>query len=164
MGCALDEDEQNIILNAANLITLARTAVEIDYRGDVIDAHAPEMPTRLAKQLTQIFRGAVVIGLNRTQALALVLRCARDSMPQLRLEVLREVARQPDVPVIQIRRRLQKPRTTIDRTLQALHILGLLTCRETEAERGGKAVQIRHYSLAEDIDLADLDALPCPEM
>jgi hypothetical protein len=57
------------------------------------------MPTRLAKQLTQIFRGAVAIGLNRTQALALVLRCARDSMPQLRLEVLREVARQPDVSV-----------------------------------------------------------------
>ena len=42
---------------AADLVTLARTGVEYDYRGDVIDAHAPEMPTRFAKQLTQIVRG-----------------------------------------------------------------------------------------------------------
>ena len=39
-----------------------RTGVELDYRGDVVDAHDPEMPTRLAKQLTQIMRGAVAIG------------------------------------------------------------------------------------------------------
>ena len=46
------------LLAAANLVTLARTGVESDYRGDVIDAHAPEMPTRFAKQLTQIVRGS----------------------------------------------------------------------------------------------------------
>jgi hypothetical protein len=33
---------ENIIVHAANLVTLARTGVEIDYRGDVVDAHAPE--------------------------------------------------------------------------------------------------------------------------
>jgi hypothetical protein len=149
-------DEENAILSAADLVTLARTGVELDYRGDVIDAHAPEMPTRLAKQLTQIMRGALVIGMSRAKALRLVLRCARDSMPQLRLLVLSDVAKNPNAPVIDIRRRLQTPRVTIDRTLQALHILGLLTCRETEVERAGKAVQVRHYSVADGIALSAL--------
>ena len=51
------------LVNAADIVTLARTAVERDYQGDVIDAHAPEMPTRFAKQLAQMIRGAVAIGM-----------------------------------------------------------------------------------------------------
>jgi hypothetical protein len=52
------QEEQRILL-AADVVTLARTGVELDFRGDVIDAHAPEMPTRFAKQLTQIMRGGL---------------------------------------------------------------------------------------------------------
>lgn len=150
---ALTEDDENLIVEAANVTTLARTGVEIDYRGDVIDAHAPEMPTRFAKQLTQIMRGAIGIGMTQPDALQLVLRCARDSMPQIRLAVLRDIADNPDSRVIDVRRRVQKPRATTDRTLQALHILGLLTVEEEEAERGGKQIQIRRYSLAHGVNL-----------
>src|SRR5262245_48757829 len=88
----LTEAERDAILNAADLVTLARTAVDTDYRGDVIDAHAPEMPTRFARQLTQLFRGAVVIGLDRTDAIRLVIRCARASMPPLRLAIIDDLA------------------------------------------------------------------------
>ena len=157
----ISEDDEDIILRAADLVSLARTGVEVDYRGDVIDAHAPEMPTRLAKQLTQVMRGGLAIGMGRNKALRLAIRCARDSMPQLRLTLLQDVAKNPDSAVINIRRRLQKPRTTTDRTLQSLHILGLLTCRETEVERGGKAVQVRHYTLAEGIVM---DAISIPDL
>jgi hypothetical protein len=139
------------------VVTLARTGVEIDYRGDVIDSHAPEMPTRFAKQLTMLMRGGIAIGMPRIDALALILRCARDSIPQLRLAVLRDVANNPDSRVIDIRRRLQKPRTTVDRTLQALHCLGLLICREEEEERGKQKVLVRFYSLAGHINLGDLE-------
>ena len=40
--CAVDltDREANCILQAADIVTLARTGVEIDYRGDIIDAHA----------------------------------------------------------------------------------------------------------------------------
>jgi hypothetical protein len=48
----------------ADLVALARTAVETDYRGDPIEAHAPEVPTRLVKQLGQLMRGATAIGLS----------------------------------------------------------------------------------------------------
>ncbi len=42
-------EAMDIMLNAANLVTLARTAVERDHRGDVVYAHASEMPTRFAR-------------------------------------------------------------------------------------------------------------------
>ena len=76
-------------------MTLARTSVDYDYRGDVIDAHAPEMPTRFAKQLVQIVRGAVAIGMDRADALRLAIRCARDSMPPLRLAIIDDLAAAP---------------------------------------------------------------------
>src|SRR5262249_46481769 len=52
----LTDNETEMLINAADIVTLARTAVEFDHKGDVSMAHAPEMPTRFAKQLTQIIR------------------------------------------------------------------------------------------------------------
>jgi hypothetical protein len=134
----LTNDDTTRILQAADLVTLVRTGVELDYRGDVIDAHAPEMPTRFAKQLTQVMRGALAIGMDHTKALTLALRCARDSMPELRLAVLEDLHSNGVSRVVDIRRRLQKPRATVDRALQALHYLRLLVCREEQEDRGGK--------------------------
>jgi predicted transcriptional regulator len=153
----LSEDDEDTIVDAANLVTLARTGVELDYRGDVVDAHAPEMPTRFAKQLVQIMRGAVAIGMAQRYALQLVIRCARDSMPQLRLTVLRDMAANPSSSVADVRRRLQKPRATVSRTLQALHTLGLLVCEEEEVKTADKTVEVWRYSLADDVNLAVLD-------
>jgi hypothetical protein len=155
----LTDNEKKTIINVANLVTLARTAVVTDYKGEVLEPHAPEMPTRFAKQLTQIMRGAIAIGMTREDALPLVTRCARDSMPQLRLMVLLDLLGNGESRVIDMRRRLQQPRMTVDRTLQALHVLGLLKCREEEETRGYKQVQIRHYRLADEVDVAVLEQL-----
>ena len=92
------DEETETLLKAADLVTLARTGVEYDYRGDVIDAHAPEMPTRFAKQLAQIVRGAVAIGMDRADALRLAIRCARDSMPPLRLAIIDDLSAHPGRP------------------------------------------------------------------
>jgi hypothetical protein len=155
----LKEDEETRIVQAADIVTLARTGVETDYRGDVIDAHEPEMPTRFVKQLTQIMRGGIAIGMAREQALALAVRCARDSVPQLRLTVLEDLKENENASVTDIRRRLQKPWRTINRTLEALHALGLLLCREGETEdQGGKKLPVQRYRLTANVFLA-LDAL-----
>lgn len=122
-----NDDEAAKLLAAADLVTLARTAVDLDYRGNVVDSHAPEMPTRFAKQLAQIFRGAVAIGLPRQAAVALAIRVARDSMPPLRLEVLEDVAAHEWTALREVIKRIDKPRATVDRQLQALDLLGLLT-------------------------------------
>jgi hypothetical protein len=137
---------------AASLVTLARTGVDFDYGGNVIDAHAPEMPTRFAKQLTQIVRGGVAIGLERGEALRLAIRCARDSMPPLRLAIVDDVGKRPGSTPTDVRRRLNKPWTTIDRQMQALHMLGVLDVDEAE-EIGvtGKPTTRWYYSLAEGI-------------
>jgi hypothetical protein len=151
------EPDENVIVRAANLVTLARTSVELDYRGDVVDAHAPEMPTRLAKQLTQIMRGAVAIGMRPYEAQTLALRCARDSIPQLRLDVLKDIEASPASTATDVRRRLQKPRATVDRTLQALHILELLKCDEDQiTDETGKTVSRWFYQLADGIRIRDV--------
>ena len=155
-------DEQERLLRAADVVTLARTGVEYDYRGEVVDAHAPEMPTRFAKQLMQLMRGALAIGMNRQVALRLAIRCGRDSMPPLRLAILDDVAAHPGSTTHDVRIRLDKPRATIDRQLQALHILRVLRCDAEDGTHAGRAVQLWHYSLAENInpDVLAPDSVP----
>lgn len=149
---ALTEAEAERLLALADIVTLSRTGVEHDYRGDVIDAHAPEMPTRFAKQLTQIMRGAFALGLDRDRALQIATRCATDSMPPLRLAVLLDVAAHPDSTTHAVRKRMGKPRATVDRTLQALHMLGLVAV--DEVEHGFNTVW--HYRVDGAVDLEAL--------
>jgi hypothetical protein len=117
-------------VKVADIVTMARTAVERDYRGEVIDAHAPEMPTRFAKQLTQMVRGGIAIGLSRERAMRLAIRCALDSIPPLRLEIILDVAANPETYPNAVRNRIDKPWSTIKREMEALHILGILRCDE----------------------------------
>lgn len=156
--------ETDVLLAAADLVTLARTAVEYDYRGDVIDAHAPEMPTRFAKQLAQIVRGGVAIGMDRADALKLAIRCARDSMPPLRLAILDDVAAHPHSCTADVRRRLSKPRATVDRQLQALHMLDVLDCEECDSSWAGRDSIRWFYRLAEGIEPDSLNPEALPDL
>ena len=156
----VSEGEVDYLLAAADLVTLARTGVDFDYRGDVIDAHAPEMPTRFAKQLTQLVRGGAAIGLERADAVRLAIRCARDSMPPLRLAIIDDVAKNPRSTPTDVRKRLDKPRTTIDRQMSALHMLGVLRMEEEEDAKRGEPVTRWRYSLAEGIDPKALNPSP----
>lgn len=141
------------ILEAADLVTFARTAVQRDRSGNVVDAHAPEMPTRFAKQLAQLARGAVAIGLAPDAAVSLAIRCARDSVPPLRLAILHDLAKHSNAPVTEISGRLQKPHNTVDRELQALHMLGLVTRNDVKGDKGTRWF----YSVSER---ANPDAVP----
>src|SRR5262245_34576114 len=99
------------------------------------------MPTRFAKQLTQIIRGGVAIGLPRNQGMRLAIRCARDSIPPLRLEIMLDVVAKPRSRAGDIRKRIRKPWRTVKRPLDALTMLGVLIIEqetETEATPDGK--------------------------
>ena len=122
----LTDPETEKLVDAADIVTLARTAVEFDQKGDVSVAHAPEMPTRFAKQLTQIIRGGVAIGLPREQGMRLAMRCAHDSIPPLRFEILYDVTLNPDSEAGDIRKRIKKPWRTVKRQLDALVMLNVL--------------------------------------
>jgi hypothetical protein len=153
----LNQAESETLLAAADLVTLARTAVELDYRGNVVDAHAPEMPTRFAKQLAQVVRGGVAVGMSRNAAMRLAIRCARDSMPPLRLAIIDYLAVHPGSSTTEVRKGIGKPRTTVDRQLQALQMLGAVVCEEEEVD--DKTIWC--YSLQDDIDPT---TLVVPEM
>ncbi|WP_109788980.1 bifunctional DNA primase/polymerase [Mycolicibacterium chlorophenolicum] len=146
----LNAVDQQRILAAANFASYARTAVETNYKGDVIDSHAPEGPARLSKQLTQLFRGSCVIGLNRSAAMSLVIRSARDCIPPLRLLVLEDLAQHPRSRTNDVRKRLQKPAATIDRVIQSLVALGMVEQDESEEPlQSGNSRQVWRFSLSE---------------
>lgn len=142
---------EEILVPLADLVTQARTAVMRDQMGNVIDAHAPEMPTRFAKQLTQVVNGSLALGMTPSHAITLAVRVASDSMPPLRLLTLTDIAAHPYSSVSEVRVRLQKPRTTIQRELEALHMLGLLVV--DESLQGGR------YALANEEHVKTLHSL-----
>jgi hypothetical protein len=150
----LTENEEDELLDLADIVTRARTSVERDFQGNPAWAHALEMPTRFAKQLVQIARGGIAIGMDRGDALEVAARCARDSMPPVRQKILADVAEHPDTPTAEVVTRLQLPRQTVDRTLQELQLLGLLTVDGIPYGDSGRTRWI--YSLAPDVDPAAL--------
>jgi hypothetical protein len=79
----------------------------------------------------------------------------------LGLAILEDIAANPGSRIIDVRRRLQRPRATADRALQALHVLGLLVCNGEEEQREDGPRYIRDYSLREHIALV---ALSVPDL
>jgi hypothetical protein len=161
---ALPNDHIDQLIKAADIVTAARTGVERDYRGEVIDAHALEMPTRFAKQLGQLVRGAVAIGMPVKNAMRLALRCAHDSIPPLRAEILVDIANHPASEPHEVHRRIGRPRQTVRRELEALHMLRLLECEETDEENDkGKIVRtIYEYRLGAKFDRDTVLAMAGP--
>jgi hypothetical protein len=81
-------------------------------------------------------------------------------MPPLRLKVIDDLARDPGSTTGDVRRRVNKPWHTVDRQLQALHMLGVLDVVE---DTYGEKTRW-HYSLVVDIDPKALDPDSLPEM
>jgi hypothetical protein len=147
------------LIKLANVVTWARSGVERDFRGDVVNAHAPEMPTRFAKQLAQVVRGALSFGMDPDAAMRLAIRCARDSMEPLRRDLLLDIAANPDTEPNEVHRRIARPLTTVKQNLVALHMLRLVKCDERLERRANRMVEVPHYSLAPDLDRATLLSL-----
>ena len=101
--------------------------------------------------------------MGRRQALRLAVRCARDSMPPLRLMILDDLAANPDAATREIRKRLGKPRATVDRQLQALHMLEVLDVDETDEEWGDRVRTVWRYRISDGIDPAALDPDSLPK-
>jgi hypothetical protein len=157
----LRDGDADRLLKAADVVTFARTAVERDYQGNVIDAPAAEMPTRFAKQLTQMVRGGLALGMSHANAMRLVLRCARDSVPPLRMNILLDLAGNPRSRAIEVSKRINKPWMTVRRELAALETLSLLQCEE-EQSVADESKTVWRYSLAAAFDCATLQAMVHP--
>jgi predicted ArsR family transcriptional regulator len=94
----------------------------------------------------------------------LAMRCARDSMPPLRLLLLEYLAMCPSMgmTIAEIWRGMNMPRTSVRRQVDALHALGLVTVQEIkksddqdnedDGTKGDRPDSEWRYSLAEDVD------------
>jgi len=147
------------LVKVANVVTLVRTGVERDYRGEVVFAHDPEMPTRFAKQLAQLVRGAVAIGKTSTEAMQLAERCARDSLVPLRRDILLDLIKHPKSRPRDVHRRVGQPRSTVRRELDALHALEVLVCDEQDKLFGWRIVTEQSYSVSPKFDHTTLGSL-----
>src|SRR5262249_46080932 len=144
--------ETDRLIKLANTVTWARTGVERDYRGHVADAPASEMPTRFAKQLSQLMRGAVAIGILPTAAMRLATPCARDTLPPLRRRILLDLAAHPDSRPREVARRIHRPRMTVQNELRSLRVLRVLDCNEQDIAQGGREQTVERYRLSETLD------------
>ena len=144
--------ETKRLIKLANIVTWTRSGVERDYKGDMVDAHAQEMPTRFAKQLTMLVRGAVAIGMPPDAAMRLAARCARDSISPLRRAILFDVADHPNARPREVADRIARPRMTVLRELEALRMLNVLDCNIQEMMQGGREITLTYYNLAPALD------------
>lgn len=143
----LTDTEHLRLVRAANLVTHARTSVEFDrYRRDVIRVDDLEGPQRFAKQLGQVVRGARAIGRNRSGAMDLAIRCARDSMPPIRLAIMEDLNQHGKSNIADVTKRLGKARSTVRRGMESLEALGILVVDEA-------ASGVSSYSIAEGVEV-----------
>ena len=76
----------------------------------------------------------------------------------MRCEILLDIAAHPNSEPHEVHRRIGRPRHTVRRELEALHMLRLLQCEESdETNDKGKVIKtIYEYSLADEFDLDTL--------
>ena len=91
----------------------------------------------------------------------LAIRCARDSIPPLRQEILLDVAVHPDTNPGDVRKRINKPWTTVKREMDGLNFLGILHCDEDTIRGygGDKDKTVWRYRLAPQFDRGTLLAM-----
>jgi hypothetical protein len=84
--------------------------------------------------------------------------------PPLRAEILLDIANNPKSEPHEVHRRIGRPRHTVRRELEALHMLRLLECEETDEENDkGKVVRtIYEYSLGAKFDRDTVLAMAGP--
>ena len=94
------------------------------------------------------------------EAMRLVRRCACDSIPPLRRDILLDLAENPGSRATDVRKRISKPRNTVRRGLECLHMLGALACEESEETgRDGKEHAVWRYRLADGFDRDTLQSV-----
>ena len=109
------------LIGLAALVSLARSPVHRGWGGEVELVGDAEAPTRIIKQLGQLWRACGILDLGRQESWKVVERCALDSIPKLRGAVIRCLADQDEpIDTTTIRIALAHPKRTVLRALEDL--------------------------------------------
>lgn len=86
--------ERDRVANLAYIGVTMRNAVPRDWKNrDVVDVPSAEMPTRMSQQLSQLYAGMEVIGVEEEERWEVLEKIAFDSMPLIRRMTLEVVVR-----------------------------------------------------------------------
>lgn len=116
------------LLPLANLASQARSPVQRDYQGEIELVLDAEAPTRIIKQLGQLWKACGLLGLDEASSWAAVRRAGLDSIPKLRRAVVTHLGAcagnwQPTTDVAQA---VAHPPRTTRRALEDLTAHGIV--------------------------------------
>lgn len=138
----LCREDQDRVVTLASLAARARSAVDRDsYKREIEQIPAPEAPARLAKVLSRLFIGLLVLGVDRAEAWQVITAIALDSIPALRRLLLRQLALADGwTETSVVAAQCGYPTTTTRRSLEDLNVHKLVVRR---SDGNGKADQWR---------------------
>jgi hypothetical protein len=111
----------------ANLASQARSPVEHDYNGEISLVLDAEAPTRIVKQLGQLWRACGMLGLDEARSWQAVRRAGLDSIPKLRRAVISYLGAHPGYQrTTDVAQAARHPSRTTRRTLEDLHAHGMV--------------------------------------
>lgn len=123
----LDERESNRLFAMAAMVSASRSPVSRDVRTrEVVDIKETETPTRLAAALGQLLLGLECIGLEEEDRWRVVGKVALDSMPGIRLKLLRMLFKGPGVNSKDMRERLGCGANTVRLVAEDLMLHGVV--------------------------------------
>ena len=124
----IHEGVREWLLPLAALASLGRSPVERDYQGEIALVGDAEAPTRLIKQLGQLWRGCGMLGLDEARSWEAVRRAGLDSIPKLRRSVIEHLGRSAGTwqATTEVARAVRHPSRTTLRTLEDLDAHGIV--------------------------------------
>jgi Domain of unknown function (DUF3854) len=123
----VDPAMKTALVSLACLASQARSPVQRDYKGDIDLVLDAEAPTRIIKQLGQLWRACGMLGLGRADSWEVVRRAGLDSVPKLRGAVLRYLAADDGTPsTTQIGEAVDHPSRSVRRALEDLAAHGVV--------------------------------------
>ncbi len=136
----LHEGVRPWLVALAALASRARSPVERDYQGEISLVGDAEAPTRIIKQLGQLWKACGMLGLDEDASWAVVRRAGLDSVPKLRRAVIDCLGGEGDVlPTTGVARAVRHPARTTLRTLGDLDAHGLVV-RHTEVQGARRVI------------------------
>lgn len=140
------------MLEAATIASKARTPVDRNYRGGADHLHDSESPSRMLGGLLQLMQGAICIGIRVDDAFNMAMRCMRDSIPPMRMRIIRQLMLYSNSTVASIADALQAPWSVVDPAVQDLHHIGMLNMERD----GSKERSPKYYSIKSSLNIGVL--------
>jgi hypothetical protein len=142
-GHLLSVEATEHVVAVSRYATQGRTGVERDgYSREILVLPELEVPARFAKAAAALLCGLVAIGYDEARALEVVARVGRDSMPQVRVAVLEQLAGGFPVSTPDLANGTDLPISTVRLVVEDLTAIGLV-------ERSGSGQDLR-WTLAAD--------------